>query len=113
LTPGSRFTVSGRLDPGVLLHSVDLMCEPLPQPMSVRELNKSGGYSNPTERVANYFPLSRPGPETVAVRDSGNGLEFSVEVATKSSGLYYVWIWAKQSYDQRPFIVSARTIVVR
>jgi uncharacterized protein YkwD len=113
LSPGSSFTVSGRLYPGVLLHNVELMCEPLPEPMSVRELNKTGGYNNPTERVASYFPLSRPGPETVAVRDTGNGLEFSVEVATKSSGLYYVWIWAKQSYDQRPFIVSSRTVVVR
>jgi hypothetical protein len=109
--PNSRFTVGGKLYPGMELYSLDLMVEPLPKPMTVEELDKTGGYNNPSERVATYWP--QPGPKSIAVRNNGSGEEFFAEVAVKSKGLYYVWIWAKSPNEQKPFIVSARTVVVQ
>jgi len=109
---GAHLTVAGKLYPGIQLYSIDVMAEPLPKPMSVEELNQTGGYNNPTERVATYWPPPQQGPRSIQVRNSGSGQEFAVEIGVKSKGLYYVWIWAMSPYEHKPFIVSSRTMAV-
>jgi uncharacterized protein YkwD len=111
--PGSHFMVAGRLYPGIQLYNMDVYVEPLPKPMSVQELNQTGGYNNPTDKVASYWPLPQEGSRAIQVRETGSGEEFSVEIGVKSKGLYYVWVWAMSPIEHKPFIVSSRTVVVR
>jgi uncharacterized protein YkwD len=77
---GSHFNVSGKLHAGTHLWSIDVMEEPLPKPMSVEELNQTGGYNNPTNRVATYWPIAQQGSRSIEVRGGPFGEEFNVEV---------------------------------
>lgn len=116
IKPGQSFTVAGKLDPGMNIYSIDLRWEPLPKPMTLQQLKETYSYSAPEERVATFWPAHsrRPG---ISVSQTVDGVAFTHEVYADPNfwkpGLYYVFVWATRHGEQRPFVVSKRTIEIR
>ncbi len=110
---GESFSVAGKLDPGINLYSIDLRWEPPPRPMTVKQLKDTYSYGAPEERVMTFWP-ARGRRGGIAVTQTQDGVEFTNQVFADPGfwkpGLYYVFVWATRDGDQRPFVVSRRTI---
>ncbi len=112
---GDTLLVAGKLEPGINVYSMDVRWEKLPTPMTLKQLKETYSYSAPEERVATYWP-ERGHRSGISVSQTESGIEFSASVfadpASWKPGLYYVFIWGLRAGEQRPFVVSRRTIEV-
>jgi uncharacterized protein YkwD len=112
LTRGVGFSVAGKLTKDITFEKVEVMWEPYPKPMTVRQLNQELPYEDPTTSVATYLPH---GANPVSVKRTDNGDEFVVTVTPGQKwkrGLYYIWVWGRTKADGVKFIVSNRTALL-
>lgn len=113
---GDSFTVSGKLEPGLNVYSMDVRWEKLPTPMTLAQLKETYSYAAPEERIATYWPEHghRSG---INIVQAESGVEFSnhiyVDPSSWRPGLYYVFVWGLRPGEQRPFVVSRRTVELR
>ncbi|MBX9772232.1 MAG: CAP domain-containing protein [Candidatus Obscuribacterales bacterium] len=113
---GDKFVVAGKLAPGINIYSMDVRWEKLPTPMTLAQLKETYSYAAPEDRIATYWP-ERGHRSGINIAQTESGMEFSNNVyadpALWKPGLYYVFVWGLRPGDQRPFVVSRRTVELR
>lgn len=112
---GQKFTVTGKLKPGVHIKSIDFRWEELPKPMTVAELNKTSSYGMPEKVVASYFPVPEQPTAEIKVTPNAEGDQFSVEISVDKDwqpGLYYMCTWADVIPGKEEALISTRTFTV-
>jgi len=115
LVAGQKFFLTGKLQPGVKIKSLDLRWESLPKPMSVSELNKTSSYGIPEKVVASYFPAPDQEPNSITVTPKPDGDEISAQIVTEPDwqpGLYYLSVWAEVQPDKEETVISTRTFTL-
>lgn len=118
ITQGMEFVVSGKLDAGVQLQSLDLYWEELPKDKTVKELEATHSYGPPTEKIASYYPGIAASVNVLTSNVVDGKQEFSCKFlpqVTTKPGLYYVYVFAKQTGLTPPknTCVASKTIEVQ
>ncbi len=112
VNPGDGFDVQGKLAKGLSVQSVLVRYDDLPKPMTVDQLNQTGGYTVPQDTIANYFPGDNAAPVTTS--NAPDGQQFAARIATPSNwkpGLYYIEVWANKA-GSKAMLVSQRTMLI-
>jgi hypothetical protein len=112
---GDKLHVTGTLNAGVHLKSIDFRAEELPKPMSVKELNKTGGYSIPDKTTSNLFVDPTQTNDPIKVVSSSGREEITADVSIDDSfvaGLYYMCLWANVDGHSDEVLISCRTFTV-
>jgi hypothetical protein len=114
-TFGDVVTVAGQLYPGLRLHDITVFREDLPKPMTIDELNATYSYPFPP-KAAVYFPPPFRSEVPISVTETQQGQQFSLQIPIEKKlggeGLYSIGIWAIPANDQKPVMVSVRTLEV-
>lgn len=116
LAAGGKFRLTGKMQPGVHIKTIDLRWESPAKPMSIAELNKTDGYGIPEKVVASYFAQADGAPNSISVTASPEGDQFTVDIATESDwqpGLYYLSVWADVQPDKEEAVISTRTFTLK
>lgn len=118
VTLGLEFVVKGKLDPGIQLQSLDLYWEELPKTMTVKQLEETHSYGPPTTKIASFYAGSSSSANALTSSIVDGQQEFSckfVPDATWKPGLYYVYVFAKQTGTTPPksICVASKTIEVQ
>jgi uncharacterized protein YkwD len=112
LTRGTSFSVAGKLSKDITFEKVEIMWEPYPKPLSVKQLNQELPYEDPTTSV---LTCSDKTANPVSVKRTADGDEFVVTITPGQDwnrGLYYIWVWGRTKADRVKFIVSNRTALL-
>ena len=113
VNPGDGFDLQGKLAKGLSVQSVLVRYDDLPKPMTVDQLNQTGGYTVPQDTIANYFLGDDAAPVTTS--NAPDGQQFAAHIATPASwkpGLYYIDVWANKDGSKDPMLVSQRTMLI-
>ena len=112
---GEKLHVTGKLNSGVHLKSIDFRSEESPKPMTVKELNKTGGYSIPDKTVSNLFVDPGQTNDPIMVTIVNEQEEISAEVPIDEAftpGLCYMCMWADVDGHADEVLISCRTFTV-
>ena len=112
---GQALALSGRLDQGLSLCSVDIYREAQPEPMTADQLRATHSYNLPTDSVVRYYPPPYPSPARMNLSHTAQGENFAVEVKPGQHwkpGLYYVLVWARKPDSKTPFVTSSQTVAI-
>lgn len=100
-----QVTVSGKvLSKSYTVQSISVFYEPLPQPMTVEVLNKTGTYALPKERY-DLLPRLEPGMfykkggrGDIVLR--GRGFKCALPFFREEAGVYTVVVWVRDGHGQ-------------
>jgi hypothetical protein len=115
LFAGEKFPLTGKLQKGVTIKSIDLRFEEAPKPMTIAQLNKTSSYGMPDKVVASYFPVPDQPTDMIKIKSTADGDEFSVEISTDKEwqpGLYYLCVWADVIAGKEEALISTRTFTL-
>jgi uncharacterized protein YkwD len=105
---GQDITIRGELlYEGTDIHTIDVFYEPLPEPMTVNELNRSNLYSFPKDRLVLRPKLadgySYPDQSTGSIDVNQQTGKFSCQISSRGGkpGLYTLVVWVK--HEDRKF----------
>ncbi len=124
LSKGTRYVLTGELDSGMAPYAVDVYREALPEPVSVKVLQRDrqyNHYTNGSEKIASIFPAAGSAA-TASLRSSGADPPGKLSVTARSfrfecspaakwkSGLYYFLVWARKQGASAPVPVSVHAV---